>query len=140
MKLKVFNLMSGITETRYLDQNKSCECKCVLKESACNLKRKWNHDECWCGCKGLDDRNPCIDDYMWNPSTCDCEYNKAWKIDQYLNIKSCSCEKCLIDKLILECEDEIINATENSFGDKKVTWKNYCLIYTISLVIKCFLL
>ena len=44
---------------------------------------------------------------MWNPSTCDCECNKACKIDEYLDIKNCSCEKCLIGKLLLECEDEI---------------------------------
>ena len=56
--------MSGINETRFLDQNKSCECKCTLKKCVCNLKQKWNHDECRRGCKGLDDRNPCIDDYM----------------------------------------------------------------------------
>ena len=32
---------------------------------------------------------------MWNP-TCDCQCNKACKIDEYLDIKTCSPEKCLI--------------------------------------------
>ena len=27
---------------------------------------------------------------MWNPSTCDCECNKASKITKYLDIKNCS--------------------------------------------------
>ena len=31
---------------------------------------------------------------------CDCEYNKACKIDEYLDIKNCSCEKRLIGKLV----------------------------------------
>ena len=78
---------------------------------------------------------------MWNSSICDFECNKACKIDNYLGIKNCSCEKRLISKLVLECEDEILNATENSIDDKKVTCKKYnCLIQTISLVIICLLL
>ena len=46
----------------------------------------------------------CKDDYAWNLSTCDCECNKACKIDEYLDNKNCLCEKRLIGKLVLECE------------------------------------
>ena len=35
---------------------------------------------------------------MLNSSKCDCECNKAYKIDEYLNIKNCSCEKRLYGK------------------------------------------
>ena len=62
-------------------------------------------------------------------------------MDKYLDIKNCSCEKSLIDKLVLACEDEILNATENSLDDKKITCKkNTRFIHTISLVIACLLL
>ena len=47
-----------------------------------------------------------------NPSTCNCECNKACKPDEYLDIKNCSSEKSLISKLVLECQDEILNTTE----------------------------
>ena len=57
---------------------------------------------------------------MWNPHTCDCECNKACKIDN-LVIKDYSREKCLFGKLILACEDEILNSTKASLVDKKVT-------------------
>ena len=78
---------------------------------------------------------------MWNASTCDCECNKACKIDEYLDIKNCSCEKHLIGKLVLECEDEILNTTETLLNDKKVAHeKSNCLLHTISLVIVYFLL
>ena len=50
---------------------------------------------------------------MCNFSTCDCECNKACEIGKYLHTKSCSCEKLLIGKLVLECEDEMLNTTEN---------------------------
>ena len=32
---------------------------------------------------------------MWNHSKCNCEINKACKIDEYLDIKNCFCEKQL---------------------------------------------
>ena len=51
-----------------------------LNESVHNSNQKWNHDECQCECKELDDWGSCQNDYMRNLSTCYCEYNKACKI------------------------------------------------------------
>ena len=51
---------------------------------------------------------------------CDFEYNKGCKIDEYLDIKNCPCEKHLIGELVLECEDEISSTTETLLNDKKV--------------------
>ena len=36
INVKVFILMSGVNETRFLVQHESCECKCGLNESVCN--------------------------------------------------------------------------------------------------------
>ena len=47
------------------------------------------------------------DDYMWNPSTCDCECNKACKIDEYIDNRNCSCKKRLNGKSVFVCEVEI---------------------------------
>ena len=47
---------------------------------------------------------------MRNRNTGDCECNNACKIDEYLGIKN-SCERRLISKLVLQCEDEILNTT-----------------------------
>ena len=67
---------------------------------------------------------------MWNPSTCEC--NKACKIDEYLDQKSCSCEIRLFGKLVLACGDEILNTTNNSLDDKKATCeKSNCLIHIV---------
>ena len=30
---------------------------------------------------------------MWNPITCDCDCNKSCKVEEYLDINTCSCEK-----------------------------------------------
>ena len=65
------------------------------------FKAKWNHDECGCECKELDEWSSCNDDCMWNSSTCACECNRACRIDEYLAIKTGSCEKRLFGKLVL---------------------------------------
>ena len=53
-------------------------------------------------------------------------------IDEYWHIKNRSCEKILFGKLVLACENEILNTTETSLDDKKVTCQtNDCLIHTI---------
>ena len=40
MNVEVYNLMSGVNETRFIVQHESCECKCVLNKSVCNSKQK----------------------------------------------------------------------------------------------------
>ena len=100
MNVKVFNLMSKVNETRILVEHESNKFKCGWNESVCNSKQKWNHNKCWCECKELDDWGSCKNDYLWNHSTCDCGCNKACKIDKHLDIKNCSCGKCLICKLV----------------------------------------
>ena len=95
-------------------------------------KQKWNHDECCCECKELDDWCSCKNYCKWNPSTCDCECYKVCKIDKYSDIKKCLCKKSLFSKLVLACEDKISSTTENLLDNKKVTCeKGNCLIHTV---------
>ena len=99
INVKVFNLVLRVNEIWLLVQYESCECKCRLNKSVRNPKQKKNHHKFWCECKELNDLSSCKNDYMCNPSTCDCECNKACKIDEFLYIKECSCEKRLFGKL-----------------------------------------
>ena len=39
-----------------------------------------------CECKGLDDYDSSKNVHIYNPRTCDCECNKACKVDEYLDI------------------------------------------------------
>ena len=133
--------MLGVNKTKFLVRHKSCECKCGLNVIVFNSKQKWNHHECRCECKKLDDWVSCKKDYMYDPSTCHCECNKAHKIDEYLDIKKCLCKKRLFGKLVLECEDETLNTTENLLNDKRVAFtKSDCFSHNISLIIMCLLL
>ena len=50
-------------------------------------------------------------------------------------------QNCLFGKLLLECEDEILNATETLLNHKKLACeKSNCLFHTVSLMIICLLL
>ena len=40
MNVKVFELIPGVNETRFLVQHESCECKCGLNKSVYNAKQK----------------------------------------------------------------------------------------------------
>ena len=40
MNVKVFELIPGVNETRFLVQHESCECKCGLNKSVGNAKQK----------------------------------------------------------------------------------------------------
>ena len=135
MSLKVCKLISGVNEARYLFQHGSSECNCGLNENVCNSLQKSNHAACWCKCKELNDWSSCINYYIWNPSMCDCECNKACKIDEYLDIKNCSRKKQLLYKLALMREDEILNTTATSLNDTIAICENNGLTHTISLVI-----
>ena len=77
-----------------------------------------------------------------NPGTCYCGCHKACKIDNNLDDnKFFSYKKRLIGKLVLECEDEVLNKTEISPDNQKVIYqKNYFLIHTISLAVIYLLL
>ena len=56
-------------------------------------------------------------------------------------LKNVHAKKRVIGKLVLKCKDGILNTTETSLNDKKVSCeKNNCLIDTISLAIICLLL
>ena len=55
---------------------------------------------------------------MWNPSTYDCQCYKACKIDKYLDIRNCSCEKRPFGKLTLACEEKILDTTKTSLEHK----------------------
>ena len=61
---------------------------------------------------------------------------KAYKTDEYLDIKNCSHKKRLIVQLLLEWDNEILNTTKTSLDDKNESCeRNNCLIHKISLVL-----
>ena len=97
VKVKVFNLMSRINETRQVLWHETCKCVCRLSVAVCNSKQIWNHDKCRCECReDLVDKIVCDKGFSWNPSSCECECDKSCGIGEYLDYKSCICKKLLL--------------------------------------------
>ena len=53
----------------------------------------------------------CDNGFVWNPSNCECEYDKSCNIGKYLDYKNCKCRKRIIDKLVDGC-------SKNIYGNK----------------------
>ena len=126
LNLRIFNMITGINESKILTKHKSCECKCKFDGRKHNSNQKWNNDKCWCECKNPKEHHICKKDYIWNPATCCCENGK------YL--------ASIFDDSIITC-DEIIETTEippTNFNEKKVTCKTknfYILLAFLSITI-----
>ena len=71
LNLSVFNLITGINESKTLTKHISCECKCKFNARECNSYQWWNNDKCRCECKK---RRVCEKkNYDRNAATCSCE-------------------------------------------------------------------
>ena len=46
MSVKFFDLISQQNELRQVSFYKNCKCDCLLNETVCDDKQKWNKDEC----------------------------------------------------------------------------------------------
>ena len=111
VNMQVYNFLMRLNETRNVLWHKSCKCACTLNSSICNNKQIWNSDTCRC------DSNEdfagiisCTKGCTWNPSICECQYDKWCKPGQYLDHKNCVCKNKLIGSLIEEC-NSVINET-----------------------------
>ena len=49
------------------------------------------------------------DGLIWNPSICECEYDKSCNMGEYLDYQNCESTKKLTDNLVEE-DDEDINS------------------------------
>ena len=47
----------------------------------------------------------CDKGFIWNPSNCECECDKACDVGEYLNYENCKCRKKIVDKLAEECTE-----------------------------------
>ena len=47
-----------------------------LDGSVCNNRQRCNEDKCKCECKELIDKDVWDKEFIWNPSNCECKYDK----------------------------------------------------------------
>ena len=66
LNLSVFNMITGINESKTLTKHISCECKCKFEETKCKSNQWWDNNKCQCVCKK---HHICEKDYVWNLAT-----------------------------------------------------------------------
>ena len=49
----------------------------------------------------------CNKGFIWNPSNCECECDKACDVGEYLDYENCKCRKKLVASLIEECTETV---------------------------------
>ena len=74
------------------------------------IKKRQNNDKCRFECKELIDKDVCDKGSIWYSSNCECECDKACNVGEYLDCKNCQCKKKLVDKLVIECTENIDEA------------------------------
>ena len=70
LNLSVFNMITGINESKTLTKHISCECKCKCDGTKCISNQWWNNNKRQCECEKY---HICENDYVWNPATCNSE-------------------------------------------------------------------
>ena len=67
--------------------------------------------------------------FIWNPSNCECECDKACDVGEYLDYENCKCRKKLVDKLADECTETV---EEVKLAKKENSYKcSSCTVYTV---------
>ena len=69
----------------HIEWHETCSCKCKLDVSVCNNKQRWNDDKYRWKSKELIDKVVCDEEYIWNPSNCECECDKSCDVGEYLH-------------------------------------------------------
>ena len=140
--IKVFNLMSRTDEIRHIEWHEKSKCKSRLHASLYNNKQRWNKDKFRCECKELIDKGVCDKRFIWNPTNCQCEYDKSCDIGEYLNYENCKRRKKLVDKLNEEFtksngEAELAKITlaENGNKYKCISFTPCVLLFSIIFAI-----
>ena len=94
-----------------------------------------------CECKELIDKGVCDKGFIWNPSNCECKFDKSCHIGEYLDYSNYKCRKELVDELVEECiksvdEVEITNEFKFKFNLNEITavlacCTLYCFQYSL---------
>ena len=107
LNVKVFISMKLTNETRHIKWHESCKCICRLDKIICNSKQRWNEDKYRSESKELIDKRVYDKGFIFNPSNCECEWDKSCNIGEYLDYSDCRCRKKLVDLLVEECTENI---------------------------------
>ena len=76
----------------------------------------------------------CDKRFIWNPSNCQCECDKACDVGEYLDYENCKCRKKLVDKLVDECTETVeeVKLAKITHAENENSYKcSSCSVYTV---------
>ena len=76
----------------------------------------------------------CNKGFIWNPSNCECECDKACDVGEYLDYENCKCRKKLVAPLIEECTETVeeVKLANLTFAENENSYKcSSCTVYTV---------
>ena len=138
LNVKVFNLMSRTSETRFIEWHETCKCKCRLDRIVCNNKQRWNKNKCRCECNKLIDKGVCDKGFIWNPSNCECECDKACDISEYLDYQLLHACTETIEEVKLAKITLAENKSENKYSPCTVNIILMIVVFTIFTVVTTY--
>ena len=78
--------------------------------------------------------------FIWNPSKCECECDKACDVGEYLDYENCNCRKKLVAPLIDECTDTVeeVKLAKISLPENENSYKcSSCTVHIVLMIVVC---
>ena len=76
--------------------------------------------------------------FIWNPSKCECECDKACDVGEYLDYENCKCRKKLVDKLVDECTETVeeVKLAKITLAENENSYKcSSCTVYIVLMIV-----
>ena len=80
----------------------------------------------------------CNKGFIWNPSSCECEHDKACDVGEYLDFEYCKCRKKLVAPLIEECSEivEEVKLAKITLAENENSYKcSSCTVYIVLTIV-----
>ena len=80
----------------------------------------------------------CDKGFIWNPSNCQCECDKACDVGEYLDYENCKCRKKSVDKLVnefAETVEEVKLAKITLAENENSSICSSCTVYIVLMIV-----
>ena len=138
LNVRIFNLMSRTNETKHIEWHETSKCECKFGANVCNNKQLWDKYKFRCEWKELIDKVVCEKGFIWNPSNCEWECNKACDVGEYVDYNNCKCRKKLVAPIVDECTETVeevklakVTLAENENSHKCTS----CTVYIVLMIV-----
>ena len=88
-----------------------------------------------CKSKELIDKGVCDKGFIWNPSNCECKWDKSCDVSEYLDYENCKCRKKIVNKLIEECTENVEEVKITLAEDKNKHKSSSCTLFIVLFLV-----